>query len=60
MTEQRNCIKKMPFSLFSDKNNIAKLVGDIMMKLFQQIVSVIVQFNPNKHAFQKQPFTNVL
>ena len=50
----------MPFSLFSDKNNIAKLVGDIMMKLFQQIVSVIVQFNPNKHAFQKQPFTNVL
>ena len=29
------------------------------MKLFQQIVSVIVQLNPNEHNFQKQPFTNV-
>ena len=29
-------------------------------KLFQQIVSVIVQLNPNKHDFQKQPFTNDL
>ena len=29
-----------------------------MRKLFQQIVSIIVQLNPNKHDFQKQPFTN--
>ena len=29
-------------------------------KLFQQIVSVIVQLDPNEHDFQKQPFANVL
>ena len=31
-----------------------------MRKMFQQIVSIIVQLNPNKHDFQKLPFTNVL
>ena len=31
-----------------------------MEKFFQQIVSVIVQLNPNEHDFQKQSSTNVL
>ena len=31
-----------------------------MIKLFQQIVSVIVQLNPNEYDFETQPFTNGL
>ena len=30
-----------------------------MRKLFQQIVSIIIQLNPNKYDFQKQSFTKV-
>ena len=29
-------------------------------EIVQQIVSVTVQLNLNKHNFQKEPFTNVL
>ena len=45
---------KLPFSLliFSDENNITKLDVECVSKLFQQIVSVIVQLNLNEHDFQ--------
>ena len=38
-----------------EKTSLTKQVG-----LFQQIVLVIVQLNPNEHDFQKQCITNVL
>ena len=55
--DQRSYIfYKLPLFLFtfSNENNIAKIVA------ICQVMSIIVQFNSNKHDFWKLPFTNVL
>ena len=37
--------------VFSDENNIHSKISCYVRRLFQDIVSVIVQFNLNKHIF---------
>ena len=54
MPDQRSCIFKklfFYFLIYSDKDNIASISHWYVRKLFQHIVSVIVQSNPNEHDF---------
>ena len=46
----------MPFSLFPDKNNIAKLVGDIEEIVSTDCVSYCIQMNMHFKSSRSQMF----
>ena len=60
LTKEVAFLKKLSFSLLIFSEKYSKISQCYLRKLFQQVVSVIVQLDLNERDFQKQPFTNVL